>query len=82
MTKLDVRAFSLALGSFWGVSVLMLGLASMIWRRGNKIVRLSAIVYRGYSATLSGSLIGAVWGFLDGAVSGLLIAWIYNKFVF
>ena len=79
MMKLDVRAFGLALGCFWSASMLLLGFMSSITSWGEKIVRLFSTVYIGYRGTPVGSLIGAFWGFLDGAISGILIAWIYNK---
>lgn len=34
--------------------------------------------YLGFGPTLGGSVIGAVWGFLDGFVGGALFAWLYN----
>jgi hypothetical protein len=35
-------------------------------------------IYRGYSLTFSGSLIGAVWAFCDGLVGGAVFAWLYD----
>lgn len=81
MMKLDVIEFGITLGCIWGSSVLMLTLMSRVSRRAEKVVRLFSKVYIGCRKTLLGSFIGAVWGFFDGAVSGLLIAWIYNKII-
>lgn len=36
----------------------------------------------GYSVTFIGSLIGAIYAFITGYVSGLLIGWIYNAVAF
>lgn len=80
MTKVDVWTFGLFLGCLWGAVVLILGVVAMLSGRGAKIVGLFSSVYIGYKATWPGSFIGAVWGVLDGAVSGMVIAWIYNKF--
>jgi len=33
----------------------------------------------GYSATIVGILIGAVWGFIDAFIGGVVLAWLYNK---
>ncbi len=82
MTKLDVRAFGLMLGCIWSAGVLVLGVVSMLSNWGTRIVKLFSTVYIGYKATLWGSLIGAAWGFIDGAISGMVIAWVYNKFMF
>lgn len=38
-------------------------------------------IYRGYTFTPVGSLIGFVWAFIDGAFGGACLAWIYNSFV-
>ena len=81
MTKVDVRAFGLFLGCLWALGVLALGITAKLLNRGTKIVDLFSTVYIGYKATWPGSFIGAVWGFCDGAISGIVIAWIYNKFV-
>jgi len=82
IAKLDVRLFGITLGCIWGFSVLGLGVVSMATHWGSKIVKLFAKVYVGYESTLFGSVIGAVWGFIDGAISGMLIAWVYNRFIF
>ena len=81
MTKVDVRAFGLMLGCIWSVGVLALGIVSMLSNWGARTVKLFSGVYIGYKATLQGSLIGAAWGFMDGAISGIVIAWIYNRFI-
>jgi len=31
------------------------------------------------SATFFGAIIGAIWGFIDGLLGGVVIAWVYNK---
>jgi hypothetical protein len=79
MPKVDVQAFGFLLGGLWGAGVLSLGIAAMLLNRGRKVVDLFSSVYIGYAATWPGSFIGAVWGFFDGLISGIVIAWIYNK---
>jgi len=81
MIKLDVRVFGLMLGCIWSFSVFTLALVSRGSQRAEGIVQLFSKVYRGYGKTLLGGIIGAAWGFMDGAVSGLLIAWVYNKII-
>ncbi len=34
--------------------------------------------YRGYNISATGSVIGMVWGFFDGAIGGFIFAWLYN----
>ena len=81
MIKLNVVGFGIILGCTWGSCVFMLSLASRSSQRAEGVVHLFAKVYRGFDKTLLGGLMGAVWGFFDGAVSGLLIAWIYNTII-
>ena len=77
MNKIDVKALTIALGSSWGFMVLVTGWAAMLGF-AVRFVELMGTVYIGYEATLMGSLIGAAWGFLDGAIGGLIIALVYN----
>jgi hypothetical protein len=36
------------------------------------------LLYRGYSISPSGSVIGLIWAFADGLIGGLVFAWLYN----
>ena len=81
MSALDVKAFGIMLGCIWAVAVWALGLVAMTTNYGAKIVQLFATVYIGYKPTLAGSFIGAFWGFIDGGITGVLIAWLYNRFI-
>lgn len=80
MAKLDVRAFGLACGIVWGAAMLLLGLLNIFCTWGSGIEAVMATLYLGYRATLLGSIIGGIWGFVDGGVGGLIFAWMYNKF--
>jgi hypothetical protein len=35
-------------------------------------------IYRGYSITPLGSLVGFGWAFFDGLIGGAIFAWLYN----
>ena len=43
-----------------------------------QFVEVMASVYVGYGASFLGGIIGALWGFVDGAIAGVVIAFIYN----
>ena len=76
-TSCKPAALGIALGSVWGSSVLFIGLTAMGgW--GTSIVQALASFYVGYNATIAGAVIGGIWGFFDGLIGGLLIAWVYN----
>ena len=81
MTPINIKAFGLLLGCVWSSAVLILGIASMITGWGSNLVKLFSTVYIGYKANWRGSFIGAFWGFIDGLISGVVLAWIYNKLV-
>ena len=78
-TKLDIRAFSLSAGIFWSVSVFLMGILAMSCPWAGKFVAALGIFYVGYSVTIWGSVIGAVWAFFDAAIGCGIFAWLYNK---
>ena len=80
MEKLNVKALAVALGVTWGFFVLCIGWTS-IFGWGTSLVEVMSSVYIGYAPCLVGGIIGALWGFLDGAVGGLIIALVYNALV-
>lgn len=79
MNKLNVKALGLTLGIVWGSGMLLLGLMSMFLNWGMGVVNIIGSVYIGYNSTFVGTFVGTIWGFCDGAVCGVLIAWLYNK---
>ena len=81
MTKLDVKAFGLALGLVWGGITFLLGLLDMLYFWGNSWGKMMTMVYIGYTPTLIGSVIGAIWGFIYAGILGFAVAWMYNRLV-
>ncbi|MDE2222016.1 MAG: bacteriophage holin [Candidatus Omnitrophica bacterium] len=77
--KLDVKAFSLSAGILWSLSILVMGVSAMVCGWAGKFVSAVAPFYVGYSASVVGSIIGAVWAFFDAAIGCALWAWLYNK---
>ena len=80
MAKLSIKALGLSLGILWAVSTFIMGLLAMIFGYGREFVQALGKFYLGYKATFLGSIIGAVWGFIDAGIVGIIIAWLYNKF--
>ena len=79
--RLNVLAFALACAIIWG-----LGLFCLTWwiiafegQTGERTI--IGLVYRGYSISALGSVIGMVWALADGFVGGLIFAWLYNLLV-
>ncbi len=78
MENLNILSLGLAVGSAWAFLVLTIGMTS-IFGWGTVIVEVLSSLYIGYTPSLLGAVIGAVWAFTDGFVGGVIIAWVYNK---
>jgi len=79
--KFNIGAFSLAVGLFWGGSILLVGAANLIWPGyGQAFLQLAASLYPGYrgGASLGQVIIGTLYGLVDGAIGGAIFAWLYN----
>ena len=78
--SLGVISLGLAIGIAWAIGVFLLGLAAGLLDWGVPVVAVLSSVYVGYSPSFVGSVTGAVWGFGDGFIGGVVIAWLYNRF--
>ena len=80
--QLDIKAFSIAFALVWGGIILLVGIANAIWPPyGAGLLQLAASIYPGYAVTGSfGSIVlGTIYGLVDGAIGGLIFAWLYNR---
>ena len=74
------RAFGLALGSFWGL-VLLLGTWFLLLRGSpGEVFSKASSFYIGYSYSFGGAIIGFIYGFVTGFIAGVFIAWLYEIF--
>jgi hypothetical protein len=78
---LGVLSICVALGITNALVVFLLGLTTALAGWGILVVQVLSTLYIGYEPTLLGAITGAVWGFVDAFVIGILFAWIYNKLV-
>ena len=78
--KLNVKAFALTCGIVWGIGVFALAWWVIALDGAGGSVPLLSLMYRGFTFTPMGSVIGLLWALPDGFVLGALIAWIYNRF--
>ena len=76
--KMSVRTLGLTLGIFWGASMFFLAWWMMFTGNAEGPITLLERIYIGYNFTPMGSVIGAVWGFVDGGIAGIIFAWLYN----
>lgn len=79
--KLNVKATILTFAIVWGVGLFLLTWWMILMDGPSTDPNLISKVYRGYTITPLGSLIGFIWAFVDGAFGGACIAWIYNSLV-
>jgi phosphotransferase system glucose/maltose/N-acetylglucosamine-specific IIC component len=77
-SKIHPWSFGLALGIVWGLSLLIAGLVAMFSGWGQGFIDTMGTVYLGYNSTVVGSIIGAVWGFIDVFIISVIIAAVYN----
>ena len=73
-------AAGLAFGVLWAAGVLIIGLIATYNGYGSEMIDGLGTVYIGLDTTLTGVLLGTVWGFFDAFIGGYLLVWLYNKF--
>jgi hypothetical protein len=76
--KLNIRAFALTAALFWGFGLFFLTWWVIAFEGTSDRVTVIGHVYRGYSISPVGSVIGLVWAFVDGLIGGAVFAWLYN----
>ena len=76
--KLNVKAFALACGLIWGLGLFLLTWWIIAIEGTTDEVTFIGRIYRGYSITPLGSVIGLIWAFIDGAIGGAIFAYLYN----
>jgi len=79
--RFSVIPLALTLGLFWGVAILIVAVANMLWPSyGRAFLELVASLYPGYhpSSGLASVITVTLYGLVDGAVGGAVFAWLYN----
>ncbi len=80
--KLNIKAFALACGLLWGLGLFFTTWWIILFEGSSGEITLIGKLYRGYSITPAGSIIGLIWGLLDGLIGGAIFAWLYNFLTF
>ena len=81
--RFNVKGLALASGILWGVAMLGMGLANLVWSSyGQQFLQTMSSVYPGYHATRSvvEVIVGTLYGVVDGVIGGAVFAWLYNQF--
>ena len=76
---MSIRAFALTAGIFGSATLFFIAWWLILIGNTDGPTTLLERIYIGYSFTPIGSVIGAVWGFIDFAIGGAIAAWLYNK---
>ena len=79
--QLNVKALSLTFGLVWGIGLFLGTWWIMAFEGPTGEPTFIGLVYRGYAISPLGSVIGLIWGLVDGMIGGALIAWVYNRIV-
>jgi hypothetical protein len=79
--KLNIKAFALTFGLVWGFGLFFLTWWIIAFDGVTGESTFIGHIYRGYTVSPIGSLIGLIWAFADGAIGGAIFAWLYNVFV-
>ena len=76
--KLNVKAFALTCGIIWGIGLFLLTWWIIFFEGATGEPTFIGLLYRGYTVSPAGSVIGFAWAFVDGLIGGAIFAWLYN----
>jgi hypothetical protein len=77
--KLNVKAFAITCAVVWGFGLFFLTWWIIAFDGSSADPTFISKLYRGYTISPIGSVVGLVWAFFDGLVGGAIFAWLYNK---
>jgi len=83
MMRLSLKAMAIAAGLLWGGAILCVGVINLaVPSYGTNFIQLTSSVYPWFhtSRTIGNVAIGTIDGLIDGAIAGLILAWLYNAF--
>ena len=78
--NLSIKGMAIAFGLVWGISLFVITWWIIFLEGSSNTATFIGKFYIGYSLTPAGSVIGLLWGVLDGAIGGAMFAWLYNRF--
>ena len=78
--KLNIKAFALACSIWWGLGMFLGTWWMIILHGASGNPTWIGQFYLGFNISPLGSVIGLVWGLVDGFIGGAILAWLYNKF--
>ena len=81
MMKLNPKALAITLSLLWGACVLVVAVLNQAWPGyGVAFLNVVASIYPGFHrGGLREALVGTLYALLDGAMCGMIVAWLYNN---
>ena len=79
--RLSLKGMAMAMALLWGGCLLFVGIINLFTPSyGTFFLDVMSSVYPGFHAmhTLGDVIVGALEGLVDGAIAGVLLAWLYN----
>ena len=76
---MSVRAFALTAAIFGAATMFLIPWWLILTGNEDGPITLIEKIYIGYSFTPKGSVIGALYGFVDWGIAGAIFAWLYNR---
>ena len=76
---LNAKIFGFSAGVICALGVFLLGLSAAYLNWGAGLVAVIGTVYLGYDASFLGSVVGALWAFVDGFLFFFLTVLLYDK---
>ncbi|MGH7582115.1 MAG: hypothetical protein ACREL5_02685 [Gemmatimonadales bacterium] len=78
--RLNPKALAFAAGLIWAAAVFFAGVAHTIWPGyAGAFLDVVASIYPGFHVGgIGATIVGTLYALIDGAVWGLIVAWIYN----
>ncbi len=76
--KLNVKAFALTSSLVWGIGVFLCTWWIIAFDGASGEITVLGRLYRGYTISPEGSIIGLGWALADGLIGGAIFAWLYN----
>lgn len=75
----NVKRAALTGGIVWGACIFLSTLAAIYFGYGIAFLEWVGSIYPGYSISLVGSIVGAIYGFFDVFIAIYIISWLYSK---
>lgn len=76
---LNTKNLALSAGIMWALSMFIMTIISMYTGYASQFINLMESIYPGYNLSWGGSILGLIYGFVDGFVGLYIFGWLYNK---